>query len=125
MRLINRVVPSIAVVVAFAALANAQDAPQVYTPKDGVQVPQLLREVKPVYTEEAKKQGIQGTVRLDAVVLADGTVGEVRVTQSLDSKYGLDDQAVKAMKQWLFKPGSKDGKAVAVRVDVEMTFTLK
>ena len=47
------------------------------------------------------------------------------VTQSLDKKYGLDDQAVKAMKQWSFKPGTKDGKPVTVRVDVQMSFTLK
>lgn len=84
-----------------------------------------MRQVKAYYTEEAKKGGIQGSVYLDAVVLTDGTVGEVRVTRSLDAKYGLDAQAVKALKQWQFKPGTKDGKPVPVRVDIEMTFTLK
>jgi protein TonB len=126
MRLTGRVVAmSVGVVVAFAALARAQEAPAIYTIKDGVQVPQLIREVKPVYTEEAKQAGIQGSVSLDAVVLEDGTVGEVRVTKSLDTQYGLDAQAIKAVKQWLFKPGTKDGKPVPVRVDIEMTFTLK
>jgi TonB family protein len=47
------------------------------------------------------------------------------VVQSLDSEYGLDDEAVKALKQWEFEPGTKDGAPVAVRVDVEMTFKLK
>ena len=47
------------------------------------------------------------------------------VTQSLDKEYGLDTQAVEAVEQWLFKPGIKDGKAVAVRVTIEMVFTLK
>lgn len=56
-----------------------------------------MRQVKAYYTEEAKKGGIQGSVYLDAVVLTDGTVGEVRVTRSLDAKYGLDAQAVKAL----------------------------
>jgi TonB family protein len=42
-----------------------------------------------------------------------------------DSVYGLDANAIKAMKQWQFEPGAKDGKPVAVRVAVEMTFTLK
>jgi TonB family protein len=37
----------------------------------------------------------------------------------------LDDEAVKAMKQWSFNPGKKDGKAVPVLVEVEMSFTLK
>ena len=54
-----------------------------------------------------------------------GTVGDVTVTRSLDTVHGLDEQAVKAMEQWTFDPGRKDGKAVPVLVTVEMTFTLK
>ena len=58
------------------------------------------------------------------VVLPDGTVGEVTVLRSLDTVSGLDAQAILAVKQWVFNPGMKDGVAVAVRVTVEMTFTL-
>ena len=47
------------------------------------------------------------------------------VTESLDKEYGLDTQAVEAARQWLFKPGTKDGKPIAVRVTLEMVFTLK
>ena len=68
---------------------------------------------------------LSGTVLLGAVVLADGTVGNVTVTRSLDTTFGLDQEAVKAAKQWKFKPGTKDGKPVAVRVQIELTFTLK
>ena len=50
---------------------------------------------------------------------------DVSVKRSLDPTYGLDQQAVKAARQWKFKPGTKDGKAVPVRVSLEMTFTLK
>jgi TonB family protein len=49
----------------------------------------------------------------------------VKVTESLDTVYGLDAEAVKAVKQWLFTPGTKNGKPVPVKVDIEMTFTLK
>ena len=62
---------------------------------------------------------------MQAVVLIDGTVGDVTVTKSLDSVNGLDEQAVTAPKQWVFKPGTKDGKPVAVRIYVQSRFTLK
>jgi periplasmic protein TonB len=60
-----------------------------------------------------------------AVVLSDGTVGDVKVARSLDTKYGLDQQALDAAKQWVFKPGTKDGEPVAVQVSLELTFALK
>jgi len=109
----------------FAAVSYAQTPPTVYEPGNGVTLPRVTRDVRPVYTNEAREQRIEGTVLLDVVVLADGSVGDVKVTRSLDSVYGLDANAVKAMKLWLFAAGTKDGKAVAVRVAVEMTFTLK
>lgn len=110
---------------AMAATAASQDATGAYRPGQGVVAPKVLKDVTPKYTAEARAAGIRGTVRLDAVVLKDGTVGDVTVTQSLDSVYGLDEEAVKAMKQWVFDPGKKDGKPVPVLVDVEMTFNLK
>jgi protein TonB len=85
----------------------------------------VVKEVKAEYTEEAKQNRIEGNVGLGAVVLADGKVGDVGVEESLDSIYGLDKNAVAAMKQWVFKPGVKDGKPVAVRIHVQMAFTLK
>jgi protein TonB len=112
-------------IVAFAAAGAAQEASRAYPPGDGVTVPTVVREVKPQYTTEARKARIQGVVTLGVVVAVDGTVGEVTVTQSLDQEYGLDEQAIKAVKQWRFKPGTKDGKPVPVRVSIEMTFTLK
>jgi TonB family protein len=68
---------------------------------------------------------IQGNVELEAVVRTDGTVGDISVLKSLDQKYGLDDAAVSAAKQWVFKPGTKDGKPVNVRVVLVLTFRLK
>ena len=59
------------------------------------------------------------------VVKADGAVGEVAVTKSLDTTYGLDQAAVDAARLWKFKPGTKGGKAVPVEVTLEMRFTLK
>lgn len=86
--------------------------------------PVLIREVKPQYTDAAKARKIQGTVELVVLVQADGTVGpDVRVTKSLDPD--LDQEAIKAARQWRFNPGTKDGEPVAVEVNLEMTFTLR
>ena len=102
-----------------------QKSDQVYKPGKDVTPPVLVSEAKPNYTRAAMQAKIQGGVNLEVIVLKDGTVGDVKVVKSLDTVHGLDDEAVKAMKQWRFKPGTRDKKPVAVQVDVEMTFTLK
>jgi protein TonB len=108
------------VIATFVAVGAAQERPG-----DGVTSPVVVKEVKPDYTPDARKARIEGMVVLDVVVLEDGTVGDVKVTQSLDQQYGLDEQAVKAVKQWRFRPGTKDGKPVPVIVFVEISFALK
>jgi TonB family protein len=109
-----------------AAALQAQ-AEKVYRPSQdkSVTLPQVVREVKPVYTAKAMQAKIQGTVWLTAVVLPSGDVRDVTVRKSLDKEHGLDNEAVKATRQWTFKPGTKDGKPVPVEVTIEMTFTLK
>jgi len=97
----------------------------VYKPGNGVTLPVVTKRVNAVYTQQAMDARIEGTVGLEVVVKSDGMVGDVKISRSLDPTYGLDDQAVTAMKQWQFKPGTKDGKAVAVQVDVMINFTLK
>ncbi|HWI20188.1 MAG TPA: M56 family metallopeptidase [Vicinamibacterales bacterium] len=97
----------------------------VYRPGNGVSLPVVLKEAKPGYTRAAMDAKIQGSVWLECVVTAEGDIGEVKVTRSLDEEYGLDQQAVNAAKQWKFKPGMKDGKPVAVAITLELTFTLK
>ena len=109
---------------AFVAFVGVQDS-TIYTPGNGVSLPQVTKKVKAEYTPEAMQNRIEGKVGLEAVVLADGAVGDVKVIESLDTIYGLDKNAVAAMKQFEFKPGMKDGKAVNVRIHVEMAFTLK
>jgi periplasmic protein TonB len=115
----------LAAVLVVGGLTPAVRAQEVVNPGPGVTMPTVVREVKPEYTPEAQRARIEGRVLMGAVVLADGAVDNVVVERSLDSAFGLDEQAVKAMKQWKFKPGTKDGKPVAVRIHVEMTFTLK
>jgi protein TonB len=81
--------------------------------------------VNPTYTAAARDAKIEGRVMLRVEVGADGTVGDVSVVESLDTVYGLDDQAVAAARQWEFRPATRGGTPVAVEVTLEMTFTLK
>jgi periplasmic protein TonB len=126
MVVIRRFASAAVVLGCFVVPLLAQEARQPYRPKDpGIVQPVVSKEVHPQYTPEAREKRIQGVIELEAVVLEDGTVGDVTITKSLDDTYGLDKAAVAAMRQWLFKPGQKDGKAVPVLVQVEMSFTLR
>jgi TonB family protein len=106
--------------------AAAGRAQQVVDAKEpGVTMPRVISEAKPQYTPEALQARIEGTVMMTAVVRTDGTPDDIEVTKSLDTEYGLDQQAVVALRLWRFRPGEKDSKAVPVRVNVEMQFTLR
>lgn len=96
-----------------------------YRPGAGIELPRLLNEVKPAYTPDAMRAKIQGKAVLDCVVGVDGMVGECNVVRSLDANYGLDQEAVKAARQWKFVPGRRLGKPVAVLVTIEMEFYLR
>jgi tetratricopeptide (TPR) repeat protein len=128
--------------------------PAPVTPGAGIESPRLLKEAKPSYTSEAMRMRVEGVIRLGVVVLPDGTLGDVRVTKcDLTSRledpnskdvaarealmrsqfkagtctetFGLNTEAVRTVKQWQFAPGTKEGTPVAVRIEVEMSFTLR
>jgi len=88
-------------------------------------LPVPVYQERPQYTQAAMAAQIEGRVLLEAVVMADGSTGDVTVVTSLDSANGLDQQAVDALRRWTWKPGTRDGEPARVAVQVEMTFTLK
>jgi protein TonB len=94
-----------------------------FRPGSGIEPPSLLREVKPDYSEEARRRGIEGDVVMEIVVEANGRVGHVRVLQGLG--YGLDERAIAAVRQWTFQPATRRGTAVSVLVEVAMEFKLR
>jgi protein TonB len=98
--------------------------PGVYRAGNGVSMPRVVRQVGATYTSEAMHAQIHGVVRLTCVVGVDGTVSDVRVAHSLDILYGLDDEAVRAVKLWTFEPGEKDGVPVPVQITIESTFAM-
>ena len=85
------------------------------------ELPEAITRVPPDYPEIARASGTEGTVMLQALVGKDGKVKDVRVVKSVPV---LDDAAVKAVKQWVFKPALSNNKPVAVWVAVPVRFSL-
>jgi protein TonB len=104
--------------------APAPDADKVYGIGEGIAAPVPIDQQDPIYTGEAKRAGIQGEVNLSGIVETTGVLDQIEVTKSLDTVYGLDQAAIDAAKAWRFTPGTKDGRAVPVRVELIMEFRL-
>jgi len=66
-------------------------------------MPTLIEQVRPGYTADAMRARVQGSVWVECVVNVDGTVSEARILRSLDRRFGLDEEALKAAKRWLVR----------------------
>jgi TonB family protein len=95
-----------------------------YYPGDDIAAPIPTFRPLPLYTPAAMAQKIMGTIEVDAIVSADGRVGDLVITNSLDRVYGLDAAAMVAAKGWRFKPGH-DRNGTPVPVLVTLVFDLK
>jgi TonB family protein len=87
------------------------------------QQPVLLNNPQPRYTEEARKNKIQGTVLVRVLIGSDGTVKRVVVVRPLPD--GLDEQAIQAAYQLRFKPAMKSGQPVSFWKPVAIEFNLR
>jgi TonB family protein len=96
-----------------------------YRPGNGVEAPRLLKKVDPQYTPDAMRAKVQGTVEIECIVQPAGTCSNIDVVRSLDRAFGLDQEAIKAVQQWRFVPGRRQGQEVPVIVTIELTFTLR
>ncbi len=88
----------------------------------GVTNPILVHQVEPEFTDAARKARHQGMVKMNVIVDADGRVHDPRIVSSLGM--GLDEKALDAVKEWRFKPGTKDGRPVPVYATIEVLFRL-
>jgi periplasmic protein TonB len=88
----------------------------------GVSAPKAIYSPDPEYSEEARKVKHMGVVVLWLVVGPDGKPRDIRVVRTLG--LGLDEKAIEAVKNWRFEPALKDGKPVAVQVNIEVNFHL-
>lgn len=94
----------------------------VYRVGGGVSAPRPIYSPDPDYSEEARKAKIQGIVVLWTIVGPDGRPRDIRVQRSLGM--GLDEKAVEAVRTWRFEPARKNDQAVAVQINVEVSFRL-
>jgi TonB family protein len=94
-----------------------------FRPGSGITPPSIVQEIKPDYTDDARRRGITGDVVLEIVVRSDGRVGNVRLVQGLGG--GLDQRAIDAVRQWRFAPAKRFGTPVDVLVEVAVEFRLR
>ena len=84
--------------------------------------PKVLHRVEPRYTREARVNGIQGTVLIEVSVDETGKPDKVSVLSPIG--FGLDSRAVDAVRQWIFRPGLKEGHPVRSVTTVEVKFRI-
>jgi len=97
----------------------------VYRLGSGITSPIDIYKPKPNYTAEAMRARIQGSVLVQCVVQTTGVCTDVEVVRHLDQTFGLDEEAVKSVRQWKFKPGMRLGQPVPVLVTIEVEFALR
>jgi TonB family protein len=103
-------------IIHFAELKQSDD-------KSALSAPVATMKVDPAYPPDVLRDKVEGKVTLYAVIRADGTVDDIKVLDSLDSR--LDANAVHALARWHFRPGTKNGEPVAVEAVVEVPFRMK
>ena len=88
---------------------------------DVVQAANLLKRVTPIYPPVAKTTRVQGTVRFNATI---GTNGQIRNLQIVSGPAQLRQAASDAVRQWVYKPMTRNGQPVEVVTQIDVNFTL-
>ena len=82
-----------------------------------------LVKISPQYPPELKRNRVQGEVHLIFIVDQFGNVKRPRVSKSTNREF--NENAIKAVRQWKFEPGEKDGRQVMTRVRLPLAFSLR
>ena len=104
---------------AASILAAQNDDEAVYDLGPGVTPPRVIKQVNPHYSTDRGVRAV-GSVIIALVVSSKGLPRDPHVVKGIEKD--LDESAVEAVKEWRFAPAQKDGKAVAVRVSVQLQF---
>jgi TonB family protein len=110
------------------------DASGLYHPGDGIVTPKLIYQVEPEFSEKARKHKISGNVGVRLVVDIEGHVQDARISRSAAEDFSknkdremartLDAEALKAVQQYRFEPGTFHSKPVPVELNVEINFQI-
>jgi protein TonB len=106
--------------VASSAPAGVESAPTV----DADYKAAYLNNPKPPYPSVVFQMKIQGTVMLKALVLPDGSCGQVMLVRTSGNSL-LDDSALKTVAQWKFTPAKSQGKDISQWVSIPIVFSIK
>ncbi len=98
--------------------APASEEERVYEMAPGIVAPKVVHQVMPEYSGQGFR--LDGTVLLRIVIDSKGVVKKTRVVRGVARD--VDDCAIKAVREWRFQPAAKDGKPVAVSMDIEIRF---
>lgn len=89
----------------------------------GMTKPEVIHQVQPRYSEQARRAGVQGMVIVEAVIDEQGNVTNVRLIRGLPM--ALDQAAMQAVQQWQFKPARLNGHPVKVFYTLTVNFTIQ
>jgi protein TonB len=84
-----------------------------------IRQPRKIRDVRPVYPEEARAAKVQGVVIIEARIATDGSIVDARILRSIPM---LDQAALDAVRQWQFEPTHLNGAPVEVIMTVTVNF---
>ena len=93
------------------------------TGTEHLELPRVVEDTPPLYTKGAFERGIEGRVVLRVIIRKDGSVGAIRVHQSLDGD--LDRATIAAVQIWKFEPATIDGEPINVLADIEVYFEIR
>jgi TonB family protein len=103
---------------ALVVAAQSDDEP-VYDLGPGMTPPRIVKQVAPRYPNDRGVRA-EGSVIIGLVVTSKGEPKDPHIVRGLDKD--LDQSALDAIKEWRFAPAQKDGKAIAVRVSLQLQF---
>jgi TonB family protein len=86
-----------------------------------VQAAKIVRRVQPEYPEMARREHLEGTVRLHAIIGKDGSISQLVVLHGYCS---LAKSSIQAVSQWRYTPTMLLGQPVEVDTTIDVIFQL-